>query len=48
MSELEPTPDLPDNISLREVRFPTRMKKPVRGRLEDRWEGARNFGQRVA
>ena len=29
MSELEPTPDLPDNISLREVRFPTRMKKAL-------------------
>jgi DNA-directed RNA polymerase alpha subunit len=26
MSELEPTPELPDNISIREVQFPTRIK----------------------
>lgn len=26
MSELEPTPELPDNISIREVLFPDRIK----------------------
>jgi DNA-directed RNA polymerase alpha subunit len=26
MSELEPTPELPDDAPIREVRFPTRMK----------------------
>ena len=26
MSELEPTPELPDNISIREVLFPARIK----------------------
>jgi hypothetical protein len=26
MSELEPTPELPDDTPIREVRFPTRMK----------------------
>ncbi len=26
MSELEPTPELPDNMAIREVRFPTRIK----------------------
>jgi len=26
MSELEPTPQLPDNMAIREVRFPTRIK----------------------
>jgi hypothetical protein len=26
MSELEPTPELPDNMSIREVRFPDRIK----------------------
>jgi DNA-directed RNA polymerase alpha subunit len=26
MSELEPTPELPDNTPIREVRFPTRIK----------------------
>ncbi len=26
MSELEPTPELPDNTPLREVHFPTRIK----------------------
>ena len=26
MSELEPTPELPDDTSIREVRFPTRIK----------------------
>jgi hypothetical protein len=25
-SELEPTPELPDNMPIREVRFPTRIK----------------------
>ena len=26
MSELEPTPELPDNMPIREVRFPTHIK----------------------
>jgi len=26
MSELDPTPELPDNMPIREVRFPTRIK----------------------
>jgi DNA-directed RNA polymerase alpha subunit len=26
MSELEPTPELPDNTPIREVQFPTRIK----------------------
>jgi DNA-directed RNA polymerase alpha subunit len=26
MSELDPTPELPDNMAIREVRFPTRIK----------------------
>ena len=26
MSELEPTPELPDDTAIREVRFPTRIK----------------------
>ena len=26
MSELEPTPELPDDIAIRDVRFPTRIK----------------------
>lgn len=26
MSELDPTPELPDNTPIREVRFPTQMK----------------------
>jgi hypothetical protein len=26
MSELEPTPELPDDMAIREVRFPTRIK----------------------
>jgi hypothetical protein len=26
MSELEPTPELPDNMPIREVRFPTQIK----------------------
>ena len=26
MSELEPTPELPDNTAIREVRFPDRIK----------------------
>jgi DNA-directed RNA polymerase alpha subunit len=29
MSELEPTPELPDNTSIREVRFPTRITKAL-------------------
>jgi hypothetical protein len=29
MSELEPTPELPDNMSIREVRFPTRIKNAL-------------------
>jgi DNA-directed RNA polymerase alpha subunit len=29
MSELEPTPELPDNTSIREVRFPTRIKNAL-------------------
>ena len=26
MSELDPTPELPDNVPIREVRFPTQIK----------------------
>jgi len=26
MSEIDPTPELPDNMPIREVRFPTRIK----------------------
>jgi hypothetical protein len=26
MSELDPTPELPDNMPIREVRFPTQIK----------------------
>jgi len=29
MSELEPTPELPDKTPTREVRFPTRIKKAL-------------------
>jgi hypothetical protein len=29
MSELEPTPELPDNTPIREVRFPPRIKKAL-------------------
>jgi DNA-directed RNA polymerase alpha subunit len=29
MSELEPTPELPDNMAIREVRFPTRIKNAL-------------------
>jgi DNA-directed RNA polymerase alpha subunit len=29
MSELEPTPELPDNTPIREVRFPTRIKNAL-------------------
>jgi DNA-directed RNA polymerase alpha subunit len=29
MSELEPTPELPDNMATREVRFPTRIKNAL-------------------
>jgi DNA-directed RNA polymerase alpha subunit len=31
MSELEPTPELPDNMSIREVRFPPRIKNALFG-----------------
>jgi DNA-directed RNA polymerase alpha subunit len=29
MSELEPTPELPDDTPIREVRFPTRIKNAL-------------------
>jgi DNA-directed RNA polymerase alpha subunit len=29
MSKLEPTPELPDNMSIREVRFPTRIENAL-------------------
>ena len=29
MSELEPTPELPDNMPIREVRFPTRIRNAL-------------------
>jgi DNA-directed RNA polymerase alpha subunit len=29
MSELEPTPELPDNVPIREVQFPTRIKNAL-------------------
>jgi hypothetical protein len=29
MSELEPTPELPDKTPIREVRFPTRIKNAL-------------------
>ena len=29
MSELEPTPELPDNTPIREVHFPTRIKEAL-------------------
>jgi DNA-directed RNA polymerase alpha subunit len=31
MSELESTPELPDNMSIREVRFPDRIKSALFG-----------------
>ena len=37
MSELEPTPELPDKTPIREIRFPTRIKN-----------GARNVGRGIA
>src|ERR1700758_4978129 len=30
MSELDPTPELPDNMPIREVRFPTQIKDALR------------------
>jgi DNA-directed RNA polymerase alpha subunit len=29
MSELEPTPELPDNMPIRDVQFPTRIKNAI-------------------
>jgi DNA-directed RNA polymerase alpha subunit len=29
MSELEPTPELPDDMAIRDVRFPTRIKEAL-------------------
>jgi DNA-directed RNA polymerase alpha subunit len=47
MSELEPTPELPDNMAIREIRFPTRIKSAllaaglkIVGEVRETWDEA--------